>query len=871
LKVYKKKLDNGLTVLVSEINKIPKVSSQLWYNVGSKDEESKEKGIAHFIEHMIFKGTKKLSESDISNITYKLSGYCNAFTSYDYTGYLFEFPSSNWDISLSIMADCMRNCTFKEPLMKSEVKAVIQELKMYKDHHLSNLLESLLSSIFNDHPYRNPIIGYKQDLWSLKRSNLLKFYNKYYYPNNATLIVVGDINKDDVFKLAEKNFGYIAPKKIKKNKFYHRKYLQSYTVELYEDIKQPILVLAFEIEGIAYKKDYLYEIFKYIIASGKGSRLYKKLVNELSLASEVDAFIYDLFEYGLFVIYIIPNNQYDIDNIIEIINKEIDILKDGNIDDNEIERAIKKNEISYISILENNTKIASEIGKYFLATNDENYFYNYNLYPKQNLKSELINIANIYFDKYKLNIGKVLPIDQKDIYKWLDIQKHSDDEDSLILNKKIRNNEVEPPKEALNIEPRKAKKFNFYKEDILYLENDLKCLYYNNDILPKVDLILDFKVKSFYDDINLQGLTNLTFLLMQEGTKRYSSQEFADIIESHGINISISPGSIKMSLLKNDINLALDLLYDMITNASFDEKSINKVKSIVTADIKSFLDDPMSIAIDIAKKNIYKNHPYSNNYLGTIESINSITRDNILDFYKKYISSNDAILSISGDLNNININELLINKFKNLRNINIQSPDLSLNSDIHFKTIDYPMVRDQVTLLYAGLSSKRLNSDFNKLLIFDQIFTGGLLGSMSSRLFDLRERSGLFYTIGGSIVYDCNEVNGLILIKTIVSNDKLMQAEKEIENAINNSYKNVTDLEFKEAKAAIINAFVNKFSSNSKICSSFLSKHRLNLGIDYYDKIEDELNKIKKDDMLDVVLKYLNVEKMVKIRIGRLF
>src|ERR1700722_10779772 len=118
-KIFTNKLDNGLNILVVEKNNIPKVSIQLWYNVGSKDEKSGEKGIAHFIEHMIFKGTKKLSESDINLITHKLSGTCNAFTSYDYTGYLFDLPTQNWHESLPIMADCMRNCTFKPEFLNS--------------------------------------------------------------------------------------------------------------------------------------------------------------------------------------------------------------------------------------------------------------------------------------------------------------------------------------------------------------------------------------------------------------------------------------------------------------------------------------------------------------------------------------------------------------------------------------------------------------------------------------------------------------------------------------------------------------------------------------------------------------------------------
>jgi predicted Zn-dependent peptidase len=358
---------------------------------------------------------------------------------------------------------------------------------------------------------------------------------------------------------------------------------------------------------------------------------------------------------------------------------------------------------------------------------------------------------------------------------------------------------------------------------------------------------------------------------MQEGVQNYNSKEFAELIESHGIDLSITLGTIKMSILKNDIDLALDILLLMIEKATFNKDSIEKVKSIVIAEIKNFLDDPMAIALDLAKKHVYKDHPYSKNYLGTIESINNITRDDIVDFYKNYISADNAILAIVGDLNGILIDQLVQSKFDKLNKQNIKDLDLTIKYNVTNSIIEYPIVRDQTTLLYAGLSSKRLDKDFNKLLIYDQIFTGGLLGSMSSKLFDLRERSGLFYTIGGSLVYNSNQANGLILIKTIVSNDRLKEAELAIEDLINNGYKDIKNSDIKEAIAAIINAMINNYSSNSQICKLFIAKHRLNLPLDYPDNIENELNKINKNDIIQTVKSYLNTENMLKIKVGRFF
>ena len=195
--VQKYILDNGLTILFLTDNTIPKVSMQLWYDVGSKNEGVGERGYAHLLEHMIFKGTNRLSEADIDSVTHTLSGYCNAFTSYDYTGYLFNFPKQHYKEGLFIFADCMRNCTFKEDMLNSEMKAVIQEFKMGKDRYTSILIQDMISMMFPDHPYHYPVIGYKHDLFSVTGKDLKKFYDKHYHPNNATLIMVGDFDEKD--------------------------------------------------------------------------------------------------------------------------------------------------------------------------------------------------------------------------------------------------------------------------------------------------------------------------------------------------------------------------------------------------------------------------------------------------------------------------------------------------------------------------------------------------------------------------------------------------------------------------------------------------------------------------------------------------
>ncbi|MBA3954229.1 insulinase family protein [Candidatus Dependentiae bacterium] len=870
-RVFKQVLPNGLTVLVMPRKTIPKVSTQLWYNVGSKDEKTGEKGIAHLIEHMIFKGTGTLSECDINMITHKLSGSCNAFTSYDYTGYLFDFPSQHWHEALPIMADCMRSSSFKEEFLNSELKAVIQELKMYKDDYASSVIELMISAIFPDHPYHHPIIGYKQDLWSLNRDNLVAFYEHHYVPNNATLVVVGDVEAQEVFEKAHKAFGNIPTAQgYVREQYYHSPDLKNYEVAIYRDITQPIVIVGWIIPGARKAVDYLIDIVSCILGAGKSSRLYKKLVDELELVTELQAFNYDLFDYGVFFIHFQPKNKEDIDTIIAIINQELAQVVASGITQDEVMRAVKKTEVDYLALLENNHKQAYGIGKYFLATGNENYIYTYTDYPKEHLAQEVVDFIGNYLRPSSMHQGKVLPIAERDKPRWHELQDISDQEDSQILAGRTRQAEVEEGKCVYTIEVHQPKPFKFPTSHNLHLSNGLKVLYYDNAYLPKIDIIVDFKAKHYYDPEDLQGLGMFVAHMLNEGTKNYSAIEFANVLDSYGMTLDSNAGQMTLSMLAVDLPKGLELLNEVLSNALFDPQAIEKVRAQMVAEINYYWDSPAQFASVLAREVVYKQHPYHKNSLGTLESIQKITRDDLISFYKANISPKAARMVIVGNLDRYDLKKVLEEMLSTWQGPEVKDLDFSNLETVVAHEINYPIVRDQVVLLYVGLSISRSNPDFDKLLLFDQIFTGGILGSMSSRLFDLRERSGLFYTIGGSLLARVDKQPGMIMVKTIVSNDRLKEAEKAIENVIDTAIDTVTQTEFEEAQRAVVNSLVDNFASNYHIAATLLFKDTYQMPADYFDTRAQTLSAVTLEEMQTTVRKYLNSKKLAKIRIGRI-
>ncbi|MBS1986407.1 insulinase family protein [Candidatus Dependentiae bacterium] len=873
--VHKKILSNGLTVLVRPVSTVPKVSLQLWYDVGAKDEKTGEKGLAHLIEHMIFKGTEgegslNLSESDINTVTHKLSGSCNAFTWYDYTGYLFNLPVHTWQEALPIMADCMINCSFKEEHLSSEMKAVIQELKMRNDKYSLCAAEALMTSIYADHPYHYPVIGYKQDLWNAHADMLRDFYRKHYCPNNATLVIVGDVDVNQAFKVVEEYFGSIpANPDYAPETFNVSHDIVSKSVTLYRDVQQPTVMLAFVVPGATQKLSNALEVAALALGSGKGSRLYKKIVDDLQLATSLEVSTWDLFDSGLFMVAFEPKRLEDVDTIAQYVTAEITAIAKNGLTPLELTRAAKKVRMNHYSLLESTESQAYEIGKAFLATGDENYVFTSVEEPLDELHTKLREVFKKYCRPSVMHRAMVLPLDSKDKPYWSELQKESDAQDNRILSARIRTEPVEPPVYANSIKPGKPGVFDYPKPTVSQLNNGIKLLSYNNPATAKIDLTLELKAKSFYEPEDQQGIYNFVASLLTEGTEKHTAAQLAQELESRGMSLHVSPGSISMSMLSDDLPKGLELLMEVLTKATFVPSEIEKVRQQILTEIKNFWDSPSSCSGQIIRQSIYKDHPYSKNGIGVAEVVASLTREQLMDFYKNYISPDGAKLAIVGDIAHHNLGNLLNKTIGAWKGPKVETIKFPAVKECATAEVVHPMERDQVVLCFARPSIDRKHPDFDKLSIFDQILGGGVLNSMSSRLFELREQSGLFYSINGTTVANANEQPGMLLVKTLVSLDRLAEAEKRIKETVRTAADTITPDELAEAKNAITNSLVLNFESNEGIANAFLFVDRYGFPLDYFDTRAKRLEGITIADVQAAVQPLLRAKDLMVFKIGR--
>ncbi len=885
--IHKTVLDNGLTILIHPVATIPKVAIQLWYNVGSKDEKDGQRGLAHLLEHMIFKGTNLLSESDITMIAHKLSGNCNAFTSHDYTAYLFDLPKQNWEVALPLLANCMRECTFKEDLLNAELKAVIQELKMYKDDYYTSLCEEMLAAIFTQHPYHYPIIGYKQDLWSITRQGLLSFYKQHYIPNNATLVIVGDVSADDAFEQAQKAFGSIAADRAYKKEIHtYVPDILAQTVTLRRDIQQPLLMYAWVVPGLRENQNHVMEAARWILGEGKGSRLYKKLIDEQALATDIQVDLYELFDQSVLFVHIDPVDEAAMPTIEKIIAEEVKRLHIEDVSEQEFQRARKLSHMEHLGVFENNQKMAYEIGQAFLATGSENTIFEFAARIDANKPFGSMErgarVERLPFEQgflrqfFKKNItlsrmhkGIILPLTEAQRAEWLALQEESDKQDAVILSRKVRESVVECGVFVEQVTVNEAARFTYPHAQKSVLSNGLSVLWHPAKQTPKIDIILDFKAAPYYDPENAQGLVNFMSEMMLEGTQDYTDEQLAAAAESRGISIDVRAGTLCMSMLMQELEFALELLAQIVTKATFPEKNIEKIRTQILAEITHFWDSPAEFAGQLARTAVYDGHPYHKNTLGDAKMVKKIKCADIVDAYHAWISPDGARLAIVGDLAGIDVMGMLesaLHRWKGQKVPDILFPSLQ---PIHARTIDYPINRDQIVLSYAGQSVTRLDKNFDALLLFDQMFSGGVLGSMSSYLFQLREQTGLFYTIGGSLVAHADEQPGMVYIRTIVSPDRAGEAERLIEGAIAAAKDKIASADLEHARNALVNAMVDNFESNSATAQAFLFLDRFAFPADYFDTRLQQLKTISIDDIKHAVSQVLDLNKLVKIRVGR--
>ncbi len=825
------KLDNGQTVVIQEVRNNPIVTIDTWIKTGSIDEDDSNNGVAHFLEHLFFKGTKNHESGEFDQILETKGAITNAATSKDFTHYYVTIPSKDFDLAMELHGDMMLHPLIPRNEMEKERKVVLEEINKDLVSPTRILQENLNSMMYTTHPYKRKVIGRSDVIETITRDQVLNFYNAHYSPSNMITIVVGDVDTNHALERIKEVFN-AEYKKQTKTIYPKESQLTSQQKKVeYIKTESGYMVIGFRGTPINDNDSYALDVLSTILGDGRSSVLNQVLKEKKRLAFSVDAGNSTFRDDGIF--YISANFEPEkCKQVQSAIFDEIKNIQDKGVSDEQLSLAKNIIERNTYYSRESITNIATEIGYTMALTNDIKFYDTYLDKIKSVSKDEVKRVANKYLGENRSAVSIILPESSKNIPVANKIQNLGTAE--------------------LISESNGTQKY--------HLSDGATMLYTPNSSNDIIAISIYAKGGQLLDKI--AGTANLTAATMMKGTKNYTSLELSQVLEDNGIKIVPSVGadafSITVLTTKDEYDKTMELLNEVVNNAIFDDYEIEKVKSDKLSAIKTNKDVPIKQAIEEYRDMIYKNTPYSISSKVLEKNIQNIKKSDIIEYYNKIFNPKNIVISINGN----------IDKDKTIQDLNKIFEPKADSQTFDYKTYDSKIPRittprtntikmpTETAWILLGWQTDGVLSekDYATLQVIDSILGTG----MSSRLFkELREQEGLAYQLGTG--YSPNVLRGSFMMY-IGTNPATLEKSKqglfsEIEK-LKTEY--VGDKELKDAKEKLIGNYVIGLETNLDKASNTGWYEASTRGYEFKEKYVDLINSVTDADIIEVANKYFN-------------
>ncbi len=404
------KLENGLKIFVVEDHKVPLMKFEIWYDVGSIDENERISGISHMLEHTMFLGTESLGKDKVHHLTKQVGGWANAGTFYDFTMYEEELPSAKLELAMAIEADRMNNLKIDPEEFAREQQVVAQERRMRTENNFfMSSWEKIQAVAFEKHPLHHTVIGWMDSIQGYTVDDMRAYYTKYYSPNNAVMVVSGDVDPQDVYALAQKYFGSYEPKEITRMGVTEPEQTEEKFIEIQKITNVPIIVLMYKIPEGDNHDIPLLSAASDILVNNAVSRVKTVLKNEKQMIMEAQAFPMALREPGFLMVYLVPMSVDSMDAVRDAFDAEVKRLVEEGVQSKELSIVKKSALKAQIFSMKNRGGMASRI-----AT-DTVRFGKPELYKEQleilkNMDEEdIAEVVKKYFVKEKRTVGYIVP------------------------------------------------------------------------------------------------------------------------------------------------------------------------------------------------------------------------------------------------------------------------------------------------------------------------------------------------------------------------------------------------------------------------------------------------------------------------------
>lgn len=833
------KLDNGQTVVVQEVKNNPIVTIDTWIKTGSIDEEDSNNGVAHFLEHLFFKGTKTHEPGEFDKILETKGAITNAATSKDFTHYYITIPSKDFDLAMDLHGDMILHPLIPRKEMEKERKVVLEEISKDLNSPTKIMQDNLNSMLYTTHPYKRKVIGRSDVIETITRDQVLSFYNKNYSPSNMVTVIIGDVDANHAIEKTKEAFNAEYKKQTKTIYTKEAPLTKQQKKVEYLDTESGYMVIGFRGTPIDDKDSYALDVLATILGDGRSSVLNQVLKEKKRIAFSVDAGNSTFRDDGIF--YISANYEPTKCKIVQdTIFNEIEKIQKNGVTDDQLKLAKNIIERSTYYSRESITNIATEIGYTMALTNDIKFYDTY-----------LDNIKNVSKEDVKKVAEKYLGINRSAV--------------SIVLPKSAK----EVPVASLTQQaPATAELVSEAQTQKYKLSDGATMLYTPNNVNDIIAISIYAKGGQLAEQ--KAGTANLTATAMMRGTKNYTSLELSQVLEDNGIKIQPSASAdafvINVLTTKDEYDKTLELLNEVVNNATFEDYEIDKVKTEKLNTIKRNKDVPLQRAIEEYRDLIYQNSPYSISSKILEKNIPNITKEDIINYYNSIFAPKNLVISINGNIDKNKTIQDLNNIFKpkeNTKNFDFAQYNSKIPTvTTPRQTIQKVPTTETAWILLGWQTNGVLNEkDYATLQVIDSLLGSG----MSSRLFkDLREQEGLAYQLGSG--YSPNVLRGSFLLYIGTNPQTLDKAKSGLFAEITRlKTEYVGDKELQDAKEKLLGNYVIGLETNLDKASNIGWYEASTRGYEFKDKYEKLINCVTDSDIIEIANKYFTDDYILSI------
>jgi zinc protease len=862
-------LPNGLHVYLKPIPESPVVTTMVAYKVGSADENLDHTGLSHYLEHLMFKGTDKIMPGDIDRLTLRRGGQNNAYTSEDYTIYHFDFAADRWEAALEIEADRMRHLRIDaKHEFEQEKGAVIAELERNEDEPWDLEVKAILPMLFDNGPYGHPVIGERQHVRGATADIIKSHYDRWYYPNNASLVICGGFDPQGALAKVKELFGPLPKGNLPERKAtVESKRNAPVRKEIDSKFESPRLVMGFNTVRLGDADSYPLEVASGLLTNGKTGRLYKKLVEGEEVANSVDSSNNSGRYPGWFAIQVELQKGKDRDRTEKLVLAELQALRDQPVSPAELERVQHTLIANAIYSRESVHGLADSIAR-GVTTNDLDYLKSYLSRIQAVTAQDVQKVARKYFNAEQRAVVWSVPkmdgggsrIEDRGSRYRAGSGRLFDPPPSIL----------HPRSSILKFDAGGVGGFSLKNTHRVVLPNGLTLVLLENRRLPIVVADASVRWVTLLEPEAKAGVATLMGMLLDEGTVRHTGTQIAEMIEDVGGSLSFNSSSGSVKVLSSDRSLGLNLLFECLSQATFPKDAFARKQ----AQLLSFIDDterqPDAKARLVYRHLAYGKHPYGRPTLGTRKTVEPLAPADCQAFYRQTFAPNNTVVVIVGDFDSKQVIEevtRLTADWKQSPVTRPRTPPVERPQKFVEQILTMPAAAQLHFLMgHAGIA--RNNPDYYKLLVMDYVLgTGpGFTDRLSARL---RDREGLAYTVSANITSSAKEEPGLFSCYIGTNPNSLARVKQMfLEELTRIRSEKPSTQEVEDAKKYLQGNIVFQFTTNGRIAEELLLVERYQLGLNYLDDYRKAVAAVTPEDVQAVARKYIDPEHMVLVVAG---